>query len=75
MDSASNVTLSVKDNGIGIPEDSSKLNHYGLAIMQERSRNLGGNISITSVDQGGTLVMFSFVPEYAKNTAPTVQSA
>jgi len=75
MDSVSNVTLSVRDNGIGIPEDPSKLNHYGLAIMQERSRNLDGNISITSVDQGGTLVMFSFVPEYAKNTAPTVQSA
>jgi two-component system nitrate/nitrite sensor histidine kinase NarX len=63
---ASEVSLSIKDNGIGIPDDPSKLNHYGLAIMKERSRNLNGTLGIKPIETGGTEVKFSFLPEYAK---------
>lgn len=66
MDNLSLVTLSVIDNGVGIPGDPNKLNHYGLAIMQERSRNLGGDIKIITPKEGGTAVLFTFVPDYAK---------
>jgi two-component system nitrate/nitrite sensor histidine kinase NarX len=39
-----------------------------LAIMQERSRSLGGEISVTQGSEGGTVVSFSFAPEYAKSS-------
>jgi two-component system nitrate/nitrite sensor histidine kinase NarX len=62
------VNLTVKDNGVGISEDPSKLNHYGLAIMQERSRSLEGTISINPNPKGGTVVVFSFEPDYIKSS-------
>ncbi|MFQ3250255.1 MAG: two-component system nitrate/nitrite sensor histidine kinase NarX [Glaciecola sp.] len=71
----SEVTLSVRDNGVGIPGDPNKLNHYGLAIMKERSRNLEGNLSIERVETGGTEVKFSFIPEYAKEITHKLQQA
>src|SRR5690606_18215411 len=46
QDDQEKIHLSIEDNGVGIPENAEKLNHYGLAIMQERSRHLGGKISI-----------------------------
>lgn len=75
VDELSLVTVSIADNGVGIPGDPNKMNHYGLAIMQERSRNLGGEISIRKRQSGGTIVMFQFVPEYAKATSMHSQSA
>ncbi|GAA0859278.1 two-component system sensor histidine kinase NarX [Aliiglaciecola litoralis] len=62
----SEVILTISDNGVGIPEDPNKLNHYGLAIMQERSRNLHGDLTIGRNGARGTKVQFSFLPEYAK---------
>lgn len=70
----SEVTLVIKDNGIGIPGDPSKLNHYGLAIMKERSRSLDGSLSIEPVSNGGTEVIFNFLPEYAKQIDLKVHS-
>ena len=58
------ISLAVEDNGVGIPQAAEKLNHYGLAIMQERSKHLGGNIQIRAREEGGTGVYFSFAPEY-----------
>ena len=71
----SEVILTVKDNGIGIPEDPNKLNHYGLAIMKERSRNLDGELSVKRNDERGTTVMFSFIPEYARTLEVKSKSA
>jgi len=56
------VTLLVEDDGVGIPDTPEKLNHYGLAIMNERSRNLGGAIEIQPRKEGGTRVGFTFIP-------------
>ncbi|WP_293749460.1 ATP-binding protein [uncultured Paraglaciecola sp.] len=61
----SEVILTIADNGVGIPEDPNKLNHYGLAIMQERSRNLKGELSVKRNSDSGTTVAFCFIPEYA----------
>jgi two-component system nitrate/nitrite sensor histidine kinase NarX len=71
----SEVSLSVKDNGIGIQVDASKLNHYGLAIMKERSRNLHGVLVVEPIASGGTEVKFSFLPEYAKQIELKLQHA
>jgi two-component system nitrate/nitrite sensor histidine kinase NarX len=69
------VSLTVSDNGVGIPDDPNKLNHYGLAIMQERSRSLGGELSITQGREGGTMVSFSFEPEYVKSSETSPRRA
>jgi len=57
------VRLSVHDNGIGIPDSPEKLDHFGLSIMNERSKSLNGELSIHRDDKNGTVVEFSFQPE------------
>jgi two-component system, NarL family, nitrate/nitrite sensor histidine kinase NarX len=60
-----NIMLSVEDDGVGIPEAPEKQNHYGLAILRERSRNLNGELSIKRLHPKGTGVYFNFLPKYA----------
>ena len=62
--SGQDIELKITDNGIGLPENAEKVNHYGLAIMQERSRNLDGEIRISRIESGGTEVRFTFTPDY-----------
>ncbi|MCC5852815.1 MAG: HAMP domain-containing protein [Alkalimonas sp.] len=57
------IVLRLEDNGIGLPAQPEKLNHYGLAIMQERSRQLGGELAIQNRADGGTGIYFRFMPE------------
>lgn len=64
--SSAGVDLSIEDNGIGISENREKLNHYGMAILQERSHQLQGRIDVRRRQEGGTGVYFSFMPEYLK---------
>lgn len=64
--SGESIRLAVEDDGVGIPLTAEKPNHYGLAIMQERSRQLHGNLEIRRREGGGTGVYFSFMPEYLK---------
>jgi two-component system, NarL family, nitrate/nitrite sensor histidine kinase NarX len=60
------VMVQILDNGVGIPQDSEKINHYGIAIMHERSRNLSGTLNLYRRATGGTEVRFVFLPEYAR---------
>ncbi|MAN50516.1 MULTISPECIES: ATP-binding protein [unclassified Marinimicrobium] len=57
------VSVVIDDDGVGIPENPEKLNHYGMAIMQERSKNLGGEVTIGNRTGGGTRVQFLFTPD------------
>jgi len=41
-----------------------KLNHYGLAIIEERNRHLNGHLRIETYKNKGTKVFLSFLPEY-----------
>jgi two-component system nitrate/nitrite sensor histidine kinase NarX len=61
------IELKISDDGIGIQQSPEKLNHYGLAIMNERSRHLKGHIDISVPPEGGTLVRFRFLPEYLRD--------
>ena len=59
------ILLSIEDDGIGIDTNPEKLNHYGLAIIQERSHQLNGQVQIEARKEGGTGVYFRFIPEYS----------
>lgn len=57
------VLMVINDDGKGLPDDPAKLNHYGLAIMQERARNLSGQLDITSQQGVGTTIRLKFTPD------------
>lgn len=63
------IELIVEDDGIGIADSPEKLNHYGLAIMSERSKHLNGVLTVEPREQGGTRVTAHFVPHYVQNCA------
>ncbi|XOV79875.1 MAG: histidine kinase [Aestuariibacter sp.] len=69
------ITLSVKDNGVGIPGDPKKMNHYGLAIMEERARNLQGKVNYKNLPEGGTEVLLTFVPDYLRQESKQLVNA
>ena len=76
--STNQVQLTISDNGIGIKTSPEKLNHYGLAIMNERCKHLGGEINICKKNSGGTEVEFTFMPAFRKtqyNTMATIDHA
>lgn len=53
-------TISIEDDGIGMPELAQRRNHHGLAIMNERAESLGGEIDICRREEGGTRVTLAF---------------
>jgi two-component system nitrate/nitrite sensor histidine kinase NarX len=57
------VKIRIMDNGKGMPDNDQPEQHYGLIIMQDRARTLGGRISIRNRDSGGVEVALSFVPK------------
>ncbi len=57
------VRVQVQDNGKGLPSEDQPPQHYGLIIMHDRARTLGGRLSVSGGDQGGVVVDLSFVPK------------
>lgn len=53
---ASNVQISVQDDGVGIDPAASRARSLGLIGMQERSRMIGGDLEIDGSALNGTLV-------------------
>ena len=64
------VRASIRDNGKGLPGGDQPLNHYGLVIMQDRARTLGGRVQVQNQDEGGVEVELTFVPK-SRNLIPT----
>lgn len=58
------ISLTVSDNGIGFGSDPQKINHYGLAIMRERSTSLNGEFDMNEAVDGGTEIHVRFKPAY-----------
>lgn len=56
------VFLNVQDDGVSLGPNTEKFDHFGLAIMYERSRTLNGKLKIDAPDQIGTRVLFHFNP-------------
>ena len=68
QDTDMNISISINDDGVGLPEKPEKLNHYGLAIMRERTKGLNGELTIETIDTGGTSIKLIFEPKIiAKN--------
>lgn len=56
------IILTVRDDGVGIPLQPHRINHFGLHNMEERAKNINGAINIQSHPDGGTEVRLSFTP-------------
>lgn len=54
------VVLHIDDDGIGMPAETERQHHYGLAIMEERAHGLAGQITYQISPLGGTRVTLSF---------------
>ncbi len=54
------VSVTVEDDGIGLPSSFSNDHHYGIIIMQERTHALNGDILIENRDGGGTRLSINF---------------
>jgi two-component system nitrate/nitrite sensor histidine kinase NarX len=54
------VAITVDDDGVGMPEDTDRQHHYGLAIMQERAHGVAGELRVSSSPLGGTRVELCF---------------
>jgi two-component system nitrate/nitrite sensor histidine kinase NarX len=59
-DDEGNAILIIEDNGIGLLDKQAQQHHYGLAIMQERAKGLGGKFELSHPDDGGTTIKLSF---------------
>ncbi|WP_415226383.1 histidine kinase [Psychromonas sp.] len=46
------VWISIIDDGLGIKDNAAKVNHYGLAIMQQRADELGATLSLNPLAKG-----------------------
>lgn len=57
------VRIRILDNGKGLPGDDQPLQHYGLIIMQDRARTLGGKVSVHNRENAGVEVSLTFVPK------------
>ena len=56
---ADQLTLIVKDNGVGIPHEAlikGKAGHFGLQGMRERASKIGGLLTISSAPTSGTQI-------------------
>lgn len=57
------VRVRILDNGKGLTAGDQPSQHYGLIIMQDRARTLGGKVNLLNRDSGGVEVALSFVPK------------
>ncbi|MBP0588457.1 GAF domain-containing protein [Paraburkholderia sp. LEh10] len=61
MSDGPTMTVSIEDDGRGIDRTQGDEHHYGLAIMRERARSLGGRLEVKPAERGSRVVL-SFVP-------------
>ena len=62
----------IEDDGVGIADQDVAAGHYGLAIMRERARGIGGRLRVERRPQGGTRVVLSFVPAAYRAQRPQI---
>ncbi len=65
------LALCIDDDGIGILTDASPAQHFGLEIMRDRARLLGGEIDIGRRAGGGTRVALRFGARTAFAASPS----
>ncbi|MGF1712244.1 nitrate/nitrite two-component system sensor histidine kinase NarQ [Vibrio kagoshimensis] len=60
LDEEGKVLVVVQDNGDGFDPNDSKLNHYGVSIMQERAARLNGDLTIDAAKGKGCKVILEY---------------
>ncbi|OYW39758.1 MAG: histidine kinase [Hydrogenophilales bacterium 12-61-10] len=55
------VSATIIDDGIGV-QQSAGVHHYGMTIMDERAKHLGGQLSVENLPALGTRVTLHFMP-------------
>jgi two-component system nitrate/nitrite sensor histidine kinase NarQ len=60
IDEGGEVLVVIKDNGDGFDSSSSKTNHYGMSIMQERAARLNGDLTIEAAQGEGCTVILKY---------------
>jgi two-component system, NarL family, nitrate/nitrite sensor histidine kinase NarX len=70
------IELKIEDDGIGmdIGRPDAQRHHYGLIIMRERARSLGGELAIASEGKG-MCVALSFIPAVQRKETDAKASA
>jgi len=56
------LTLSVRDNGVGIPDGVDEMRTLGLRTMRHRCSIIGAHFRLTRLEEGGTCVTCTWVP-------------
>jgi len=71
------ISLIIDDDGIGIGlgQQAAQTHHYGMSIMEERARSLGGALELINRAQGGTKLEVRFVPSSRRSVPLHQQSA
>ena len=59
-DAHEGVTITIDDNGKGIPDTPEKMGHFGTTIMKERASSMGGNLHFQQAPIGGTRIFLTF---------------
>lgn len=68
------VRVAILDNGVGFSSGEQPLQHYGMIIMRDRARTLGGRLSVNNREDGGVEVLLTFVPK-SRHVIPSEVSA
>jgi len=63
------VSAIVSDDGIGIRQ-AAGAHHYGMTIMEERARNLGGRLGVETLPTAGTRITLHFMPAARRDALP-----
>lgn len=54
------IEVTIEDDGVGIDANRSPRGHFGLSIMHDRARSVGGNLAVERRAPNGTRVRLSF---------------
>lgn len=65
------VVVRIDDDGKGFDPQRRPQHHYGIIIMQDRARNLGGEFEVAAGPEGGTRIELSFLP--SANRKPEIE--
>ena len=69
------VTIDDDGRGDGLDGRDTEIGHYGLTIMRERARSLGGTLTIEARSGSGTRVRLNFAPQRFPIDSPTGENA
>ena len=69
------ISVIIEDDGIGLDSRQSETHHYGMSIMQERARSLGGSFHVHTRAVGGTRITFRFHAGERRRNNPLQQDS